>query len=633
MTVAAQPNETSAADASLREAFLSAYREAAAGAAPAPAHPALEDYVLFPYLEAARLESSLRTLPPGERAAPDRDAAAFIDTHAGTPLGRRVAVARLESLAQRGLGAELIALYDGAVANAALDCHYLAARIDNGAGDDLTKPILDRWLTAAQLPLHCEPVFEWARNAGIIDADATESRVRLLLENGRTGFGRVIARRLPPTRAAPLNRWAALIEDPATGFDALIADAGSAPDLPAVVDAWTRFARNDPLAALSRIDAVLATLDPGSSAESQLRLALALGLAWSREPAALAQFTRVERDDLDDYALQWLARAALWSSEWASAADAIDALSDSSATDSAWRYWRARTSAELDRPDDAREIYRSMLGDDNFYSALAAVRLDRTATPSQASLDAAPPLLEAIAARLPFQRARELHAVGLEAEARREWIHGYDSLRGDERLASIQLASNWGWHEIAVLTATRNDVFYDYPLLYPRRYTQFVPAAAQRAAFDDNLIFALIRQESLFAADAVSVADAIGLTQIKLETARRAAARWGIESPSRRTLFDPATNITLGAAQMRSLVDDFDGQLLPALAGYNAGYYAAERWLPAEQLDADIWVENIPYNETRAYVRRVLWHSLVYDWLETGRPQDASHWLTPIRRP
>jgi soluble lytic murein transglycosylase len=88
--------------------------------------------------------------------------------------------------------------------------------------------------------------------------------------------------------------------------------------------------------------------------------------------------------------------------------------------------------------------------------------------------------------------------------------------------------------------------------------------------------------------------------------------------------------VPLGAANLRTLVDRFGGQTLVALAGYNAGPNAAVRWLPTEALDPDIWVENIPYNETRTYVQRILWHQVVFSWLESGEPQKVDSWLTRI---
>ncbi len=132
----------------------------------------------------------------------------------------------------------------------------------------------------------------------------------------------------------------------------------------------------------------------------------------------------------------------------------------------------------------------------------------------------------------------------------------------------------------------------------------------------------MLRQESLFRPDATSLAGAVGLAQLGYSTAELTASRWQLPRPSRADLYDPETSIRLGAARLSTLIEKYSGQLPVVLAAYNAGESAAERWLPERAMDNDVWTENIPYNETRAYVRRVLWHSLVFGWIEDGASEE-----------
>ena len=132
------------------------------------------------------------------------------------------------------------------------------------------------------------------------------------------------------------------------------------------------------------------------------------------------------------------------------------------------------------------------------------------------------------------------------------------------------------------------------------------------------------------ALSAGDTAGARGLLQMLPETARRTASTWKRPRPKADDLFNPQLNVPLGAAHLSTLVDKFDGQILVALAGYNAGARAAARWLPASSIEPDIWVENIPYNETRNYVQRILWHSVVFAWLRTGEPQKTDAWLARV---
>jgi soluble lytic murein transglycosylase len=119
--------------------------------------------------------------------------------------------------------------------------------------------------------------------------------------------------------------------------------------------------------------------------------------------------------------------------------------------------------------------------------------------------------------------------------------------------------------------------------------------------------------------------------QLLPETARGIATRLQRRPPTRASLMLPEVNVPLGAGALADFIRRMDGQVLVAIAGYNAGPSAARRWLPEKPVDADIWVENIPFNETRAYVQRVMWHSVVFEWLKDGEPEDASSWITRVR--
>jgi soluble lytic murein transglycosylase len=173
-------------------------------------------------------------------------------------------------------------------------------------------------------------------------------------------------------------------------------------------------------------------------------------------------------------------------------------------------------------------------------------------------------------------------------------------------------------------------VFNDYELLYPAPYEREVRSAARISGIHQELIYSVMRQESLYRPDAMSAAGARGLLQMLPETARRTARAWSQPQPAPDDLFKPAINVPLGAAHLRELIDRFRGQTVVALAGYNAGPRAAARWLPPQSVEPDVWIENIPYNETRNYVQRILWHNVVFGWLRTGEPQKADAWLARV---
>jgi soluble lytic murein transglycosylase len=616
----------------VREAFSAAYEAALAGAKASQNADsrALRAYPLYPYLQAARIEHALDALS-GARAAADDRAAAFLQAHAGEPVAEPLREAWLSGLASRGLWQAFVDAYRPESATPTLQCLDLTARTHVDAGDGLERAIAAKWLTAAPLPTECEPAFQWLRAQGALTDELVAQRVRMLLAAGHAKFAELLAQRLPDERAAPLRRWAAMIVHPQQSIDALIDGRAPMPDPRVLLAGWTELATRDPDAALQRFDALLRALRLSAHEVSLLSKATALGLAWDRRPQALAFFSRIDPADVDDYTLEWQARAAMWAGAWPLVARSIASMSDEQRRRSAWRYWAGRAADELQRPADAKRLYEWLLPKDNYYAAMAAARLHRDMAPHARPLPRDAAELRKLAAKPPFLRAHELLALGLRTAATREWQFGLDALSPAARRQSIHLAAAWGWYDVAVSTATDERVFYAYRALYPEPYSRTVAAASELTQIDEPLIYALLRQESLFYAKTASPAGALGLSQLLPSTARRVARKWHQRIPQRADLLDPAVNIKLGAAQLRTLIDALGGQVAPGLAAYNAGRSNVEHWLPERPVDEDVWIENIPYNETRAYVRHVLWHSLVFKWLDSGRAQDASSWLARVR--
>ncbi len=594
--------------------------------------PTLRSYPLYPYLQRARIARALNTVGEGLTAIDD-EAQAFLEAHDAEPVARDLRRVWLESLVRRDELRAFADHYRPEIADAQLHCQLLSAKIALGETEEIEQAVVERWLTAERLPRECEPLFEWLRERPAMTEELIEQRVRLLLQNGETSFALVVARRLSPQRAAPLLQWANLLDHPQRSIDAVLAAPDAAVERDALLAGWRKLARNEPAAALARYEHLVAAYSFDTELVSRAALALALGLAWDRRSEAEAFFARVAAPDLDDYALAWRARAALWSASWQDVERLIDAMSAEQRAEPRWLYWAARATEQRGARDEARSLYRSVLTRDNYYSAAAAARLGERAEPHPESLPADPDELRALASRPGFVRARELKLCELDVAATNEWAAEYAALGELERTQAIHLAASWGWYDVSVATATRQNVFFDYALLYPQPYADEVRAAVRSTKLDQTLLYGVIRQESLFRADAISPAGAMGLAQLLPATARSAARAARRPVPGATDLLDPAVNLELAATHLRTLLDRFDDQLAVALAAYNAGPLAVERWLPEEPVEGDIWLENVPYNETRDYVQRVLWHSVVFGWLRNGKGQETKSWLAPIKSP
>lgn len=271
-----------------------------------------------------------------------------------------------------------------------------------------------------------------------------------------------------------------------------------------------------------------------------------------------------------------------------------------------------------------------MLTDDSYYSALAAARIDATFRPHPEETNRDNAVVESLDKQPGFARARELYLCNLRNPAIVEWQTAAATVPAEQQTQLIHLARGWGWYELAIQTAIDKRLYNDYRLLYPHPFDDEMKAAVERTGLDRDLLYGLMRQESRYRPEAISPAGAVGLLQLHPDTAKRAARAAQLGKITDASLLEPKTNILIGALQLKSLQQRFDDQTPVMLAGYNAGPNAAARWLPAKPMDADIWIENIPYNETRTYVQRVLWQRIVFAWLRTGAAQDTKSLLVAV---
>jgi soluble lytic murein transglycosylase len=613
--------------AAARTRFRVAYATAQAGGVDSTASDdeALHAYPLYPYLQAARL---------GRDLGADAAIAAFLEEHGTAPYTRSLRGAWLADLGRRKQWETYLRHYDADVdTSPTLRCHALAARAALGRDEGLDEAIAAQWLSPTSLPDTCDPAFDRLRAHKGLTTDLVERRARMALEEGETQLARHLAQSLPDRTAAPLVQWAALIERPARSIDDVIDHPDRAVEPAALLAGWTQLSRTDPEGASSRFAALVDTRDLDARAASPYALATALGLAWSRKPGALEFFSRVDAADFDDLAHEWHVRAALWAGDWARVTRAIAAMPEPLRGQNRWRYWAARASEVTGDAEVARAGYVSVVPTDNWYAVLSAARLGERFAPTLQEIAFDKRAIDELARGPAFVRTRELLLCDLVAEATTEWRPAYERLTSAEKVAAIGLADRWGWHNQSIATAAQHTLFNDYPLLYPRPYDKEVRAAVRLTELPAELIYAVIRQESLYRADAGSSAGALGLMQLLPSTARRAARRWGLREPTRADLLKPSINVPIGAGELKSLVERYDGQTPLATAAYNAGPAGVSRWLPATAMDYDVWVENIPFNETRTYVQRVAWHTLVFEWLEDRKPRDVSDWLGQLRVP
>ncbi len=598
-----------AAESALRQGDIAAFEARAA---------TLADHPLRPYLA---VEAVVRRL---DGATAD-EVVALLDDWRGTAPGERLRRLWLGRLAREGRWAEYAELYADNDSETR-ECLYRRGLLTTDRAEDAFYGLERRWLTATSLPAVCDPLFDAWREAGGLTPALVWQRVLLALDAGQRGVAAAQRRHLPAADRPWLERSLGLYRDP-TRVAALPADGH--PQRAAIVAyGIERLARRDPTAAL-RAWRRLGDALPADHA-ARVRVTVGAALAEADDPAALDLIAGLV-PSADNAALQRRRLAAALRLEaWPQLADWAAALPMQHEETGRWPYWRARALDLQGRSQAAHAAYLAAAQYRDLWGFMAAARADVAPNLEHRPTPADAERVRRLLAAPTIARIRALKSLGRSLDINREWRELTRHRGRDALLAAAVAADRLGLHKQAIHTLADTDYWDDLALRFPIAYLALAEAAADANAIAPDWVLAVIRQESAFDAQVASHAGAVGLMQLLPATARDMARQAGEPSPSRMALLDPALSIRLGSRYLAAMRERFDGNEVLATAAYNAGPGAVARWLPAQPMAADLWLERIPYRETRGYVRRVLAYRVIYARL-LGRPAvDLNRLLAPI---
>jgi soluble lytic murein transglycosylase len=622
--VAANPESASRSPAA--QEFIAAMLRVRQRVTEPPDSAALEGYVLHDYLVAARLRRNLAANPSDEL---DGSIDAFIRSHVGQPVSRGLRHDWLASLADRKRW-DWFMPRSADITDPQLICDRLAGRLATGDTEGLGADALARWSTPQRQPSECNVVFAWLRTQGLLTPELAQARTRAALTADNPRLAHEFVVDVPGPGAAPLIQWIQLLDAPKAAVAMLSITPTTPVEADALVAGFSRLSFSDTAAASNLLPALLQRPDMTTTLKNRLQRAAALGAAYSRSPTAVAAFTQLSDDASDGQVQEWRVRAALWGGDFAKVVAWIDQMPPTLAAQPRWRYWRARGIAATAGAEAAAPLYAEIAGMRDYYGYLAADRLGHNynlnirPSPDDAEVQAG------LAAESGLIRAHALFDCDMVDDAGAEWTAVLGTAKPAVKIQAAHLASRWGWYAQTITTLAQAGEWDDVPLRYPRPYAAIVANASKETEVPGDWIFAVTRQESLFRKDAVSRADARGLMQMQPATATAVARRWDLPPPTHDDLFDPSVAVKLGALYLRELLDRYKGQLDQSLAAYNAGPMSVARWIPAHTTDADIWIENIPYTETRGYVQHILEHIVAFAKMRNVEPPRLSTLLPPV---
>lgn len=567
--------------------------------------PRLGTHVLAPYVAYWQLKLGLDD-------ASASTVSAYIERYPNSVLADRLRSDWLKLLGRRGIWYRFAVDYQpSANDDVELNCYAVLYRWQRD-GEDAVAGAKPFWFTGQATPEACEPAFAALIRRGDLTLDDRKLRFRLANEAGSLRLAQSLGSSLPGKDRIGEREYNEASGDPLRALDrgSFAFATGGGRELALV--ALERAARTDAGAARAPWVKVRDRLPDADRRYGNARLAY--HAARQLNPSANDWFREAGVVALSSDAQAWRVRAALRAVAWDDVLVAIDAMPDAQRQESAWRYWRARALQAKGRKEEAAALIATLATEPHFYGVLAIEAQGRRfATPASLPVKPSAEAVAVFAARADVKRAVKLAELDMRPESQREWSYIARGLPDDDALLlAADYARSVGLYDRAINTADRTQARHDYALRYLAPFRPQFETAARTHDVDVALLYGIARQESRFAPDIVSSAGAVGLMQLMPGTARWVAKQLARNDYRPALISDTDLNTQFGAYYFKYWLDRLDRMPALAAAAYNAGPGRAQAWRPPVPLEGAIWVETIPFNETRDYVKKVLANAVIY---------------------
>jgi soluble lytic murein transglycosylase len=589
---------------------------------------ALEDYILWPDLRATWLRANLKTVSASEVEA-------FVAQYGTLRPARELRYRYALGVAKRGDFSGYLSIYEKFYQGqeiAKLDCLALQAEIQAQRYKRVEFRAKDLWMLGNSQVSECDPVFKYLGENNLLGMVEYQKRYRLALEQRNFSLAKWLAKNIDQQHVEVAAQWQQAQSNPEDFLRQHTRKPSSSNLRAQLVYAVERLTYRDPIIALElwRVASQKHSFPQAEKLRTQQHIAL-----WTARddlPGAYDLLLGLSPAAQSDEVLRWRARSSMREAHWENLLVDVALMSDDERNAEEWRYWRAVALHRLTQTAPALRELEALSQERSYYGFLAADELGKNYALDDASLLANEILLAKLEARPEIMRARELFYVGQDSRGRSEWDTALRALAKDDKAQAAILAHRWGWHSRAIAAAASLGEYNDLSIRYPLPYQTSFEDFSSRASISSTWAYGIARSESLFMRDVRSSAGAIGLMQLMPATGRDVARDLKLPYSGVATLVDPKSNIRLGTTYLGQMAARYGGNQVPATAAYNAGPHRVDGWLPENgTIDARVWIENIPFNETRKYVKRVMAAQTIFHWRMTGKIRRLSDELLSVR--
>ena len=574
----------------------------------------LDDYPLKPYLEAKLISRQLESLTA-------RQVNYFVEQNMHLPVTETLQQKWLNTLAARNDWAGYRQSYQLFPPRGShYKCLMLKAEMKQGSLAKHLDKVTELWIQGRSQPKSCDPVFAYWQKHGGLTSSVAETRFWNAVQERNFSLARYAERKI--SQAASRKNTALLWQVRSHPERWLTRKTFSSSDQahPIIVDyAIRRLAQKDMRLAARRWLSLRDHLNFSEEQRAKLNHYLGIRLALRFYDDAPELVAKIDPDFQDTEITEWRIRLALSQQSWAQVRELINKLPETSRQTSRWQYWQAVAEQNITGQPQSEHFSRIAL-DRSYYGFLASEQLGQPFTLNYEPASFSASLQQNLLLLPSVRRMYELIQLEHFSYARQEWNLLFPTLNTEQKYALSHLAGSWQWHSQAIAGAALVRKWNDLQLRFPLEYAELYQQSTRQQNIPLNWALSITRQESAFNPLARSGVGAMGLMQLMPKTARQTAKKIRQNLPAIKELYNPATNIALGTAYLAQMLDRFDGSRIYATAAYNAGPYRVKGWLKKRgHLPLDIWVEVIPFKETRTYVQRVLEYGVVYDMM-ANRP-------------
>jgi soluble lytic murein transglycosylase len=568
--------------------------------------PQLRTYPLYPYLEYT--EISYRISRQSEQ-----DILRFVEQYKDTPLVESLLAHWLSNLAKRGKWEIFVTHYDKVTPTKKLACQHAYGLYKVGMVDQALTQAEKLWTVGFSQPDECDSIFNVWRGANGITPEIAWQRFALSLKENNKDLASYLIRFVDRQDKPFATNYRLVHLKPKTIKRYKSFKATNIRNREIILHGVKRLSRLDPEDALLTLEKYEKLQDFNPDELEDAYTYIGVRLAGKSSDLALVDSLPVNLHEHPKL-VEARIRQNLKHGDWSNVMVLINLLPQEQQKSNRWQYWKARalglSADEADR-EIARNVMIELSSERSFYGFVSADILQNQYNyqdePSPVTLEQILSLEESPG----IQRALELFALGERSQARREWYFSTSDFNNVERDVAARVALRWGWYKASIQTMIDAGAWNHLDHRFPIAYADTFITHARRANIPVQWSLAIARQESSFMTDAKSSAGALGVMQLMPATAKQVAAKIGVSYPNNRSLTSPDLNIRLGTNYLGQMLRKFDNNRILASAAYNAGPGRVNQWLNPN-VPFDVWIEIIPFTETRNYVQNVLMFSSIY---------------------